>query len=104
MGALRCVENAVTRSLWKEPGQQLAPDEAVSVMAALRAVTRDAAWQCHSDQEIGSLEAGKCADFVVLAEDPRSVPLDQISRIEVLETYVDGRCVYSASAGRSEQI
>ncbi len=104
MGPLRCIENAVTRSLWKEPGNQLAPQEAVSVMAALRAMTIDAAWQCHSDHEIGSLEVGKCADFVVLAQDPRSVPLDQISEIKVLETYVDGRKVYSARPGASDEV
>jgi len=103
MGTLRCVENAVTRSLWKEPGNQLAPQEAVGVMAALRAMTIDAAWQCHSDHEIGSLEAGKCGDFVVLSQDPQSVPLDQISEIRVLETYVDGRKVYSADQDLPEE-
>lgn len=56
MSPLRCIENAVTRNLWKEPGNTLAPEEAISVEAAIRAMTRDAAWQCHSDHEIGTLE------------------------------------------------
>ncbi|MBT5462505.1 MAG: amidohydrolase [Gammaproteobacteria bacterium] len=98
MGPLRCIENAVTRSLWKEPGQQLAPWEAVSVMAGLRAMTIDAAWQCHSDHEIGSLEPGKWADFVILEQDPMSCPIDAISDIAVLETWLSGRLVFDQSA------
>lgn len=94
MGPLRCIQNAVTRELWKEPGKKLAAEEAVSVDAALRAMTIDAAWQCHSDHEVGSLEPGKLADFVVLETDPREVPATEISSIKVLETWLGGRQVY----------
>ena len=52
MNPLRCIENAVTRSMWRSD-DLLAADEAISVAAALRAMTIDAAWQCHSDHEIG---------------------------------------------------
>ncbi|GIR63349.1 MAG: hypothetical protein CM15mP68_0150 [Pseudomonadota bacterium] len=55
--------------MWRSD-QLLSPEERVPVEAALRAMTIDAAWQCHSDHEVGSLEVGKFADFVVLAEDP----------------------------------
>ncbi len=96
MGPLRCVENAVTRRMWKEPETVLAPEECVSVQAALRAITRDAAWQCHSDHEVGTLEPGKFADLVVLAEDPRDVDPDHIGDIKVLETWMNGTKVYSA--------
>lgn len=94
MGPLRCIENAVTRKMWKEPNSRLAPEERVSVEVALRAMTRDAAWQCHSDHEIGSLEPGKLADFVILDQDPREVPSDEIGAIRVLETWMGGRKVY----------
>ena len=93
---LRCIENAVTRNLWREPDAVLAPHERVSVEQAIRAMTADAAWQCHSDHEIGTLEAGKLADFVVLGDDPRSVPPDQLREIEVLETWLGGRRVHPA--------
>ncbi len=53
-------------------------------------MTADAAWQCHSDHELGTLEPGKLADLVVLAEDPRSVEPDALRDIEVLETWMDG--------------
>jgi len=94
MGPLRCIENAVTRSMWKSD-DLLAPEERVPVEAALRAATLDSAWQCHSDHEVGSLEEGKFADFVILDADPRSVETTSISRIQVLATWVHGECVHS---------
>lgn len=95
---LRCIENAVTRNLWREPGSVLAPDERVDVESAIRAMTADAAWQCHSEDEIGSLEAGKLADFVVLAADPRTVDPTGIRLIDVLETWLGGKQVHPQPA------
>lgn len=94
MGPLRCIENAVTRRMWKEPESRLNESERVTVEEAILALTRVAAWQCHSDHEVGSLEAGKFADFVVLEADPRAVPEDEISKIKVLETWSGGRLAY----------
>lgn len=96
MGPLRCIENAVTRRLWRTDDEVLAPHECVGVEQALRAMTRDAAWQCHSDHEIGTLEPGKLADLVVLEEDPRSVPPSRLGAVRVLETWVGGERVYQA--------
>jgi predicted amidohydrolase YtcJ len=79
---------------YKEPHTVLAPQERVSVEAAIRSVTSNAAWQCPSDHEIGSLEPGKLADFVVLQDDPRLVEPSEISDIRVLETWIDGDQVY----------
>ncbi len=93
MGPLRCIENAVTRTM-RSSGKLLSPDECIPVEAALRAATLDAAWQCHSDHEVGSLEQGKFADFVVLGADPREVEPDSIHAIPVEETWVNGECVH----------
>lgn len=93
MNPLRCIENAVTRNMWRSD-ERLSPEECVPVQAALRAMTLDAAWQCHSDHEVGSLEVGKFADFVVLGDDPLTVPEDRIAQIEVLETWVNGARVF----------
>ena len=94
MNPLRCMENAVVRNMWRSD-ELLAPEERVPAAAALRAMTIDAAWQCHSDHEVGSLEAGKFADFVVLAEDPLTVAPETLGEIKVLETWVGGRQVFS---------
>lgn len=90
MGPLRCIGQAVGRRLAAEPGTVLAPDECVPVEAAIRAMTSVAAWQCHSDHEVGSLEPGKRADLVVLADDPRRVDPNDLASVEVLETWFDG--------------
>jgi len=96
MGPLRCIENAVSRHMWKEPESSLNADEKVSVEEAILSLTRTAAWQCHSEHEVGSLEVGKFADFVILDNDPRKVPETEISQIKVLETWSGGRQVYVA--------
>ena len=92
---LRCVQNAVVRDM-NEGGGVLAPEQRVSVMEALRAVTIDAAWQCHLDDRIGSIEPGKAADFVVLDKDPLQVDPTQIQSIKVQSTWIDGAIGYRA--------
>ena len=96
LGSLHKIRVAVARDLWKEPGVVLAPKERVPVEAAIRSVTQTAAWQCHSEHEIGSLEQGKLADFVLLESDPRKVEPTAISDIRVSATWMDGREVFSA--------
>ncbi|MDE2467044.1 MAG: amidohydrolase [Alphaproteobacteria bacterium] len=94
MDPLRCIHNAVTRQMWREPDNALAPEECVPVQAAIRSMTRDAAWQCHSEHEVGSLEPGKFADLVMLSEDPRKVDPLAIKDIQVVETWMNGRKVW----------
>ena len=92
MGPLRMMEQAVTRIMEGDPNKGiLNPNERITVEQGLRAITYDAAWQCHADQWVGSLETGKRADYVILAEDPitSSNPVG-IRDIEVLETWVGG--------------
>ena len=59
-------------------------------------MTSAAAWACHSEHEIGSLEAGKLADLVVLDSDPREVEPTEISDIGISETWMNGERVYQA--------
>jgi predicted amidohydrolase YtcJ len=93
---LHMIEMAVTRRTWQEPSFVLNPDERVNVQSAIRAVTSVAAWQLFSEHEVGSLEAGKLADFVILDRDPRRVEPEEISRIRIVETWMGGVRVYSA--------
>lgn len=93
---LHMIEMAVTRRTWKEPEYILAPNEAIAVESAIRALTSEAAWQLFSDHEIGSLEVGKYADLVILDKDPRKVDPDTIKDIKVVETWMNGVQVFSA--------
>jgi hypothetical protein len=92
---LQMIEMAVTRRTWKEPDFVLAPDERISVESAIRSLTSEAAWQLNSEHEIGSLEPGKFADFVVLDRDPRKVEPTTIKKIEVLETWLNGKQTFA---------
>ena len=96
LGALHMIRVAVARDLWKEPETTLAPQERVSVEAAIRSVTRNAAKACFSENEIGSLEPGKLADLVVLESDPRRVEATAISDIGISQTWMDGNQVYGS--------
>ncbi len=93
---LHMMQMAVRRRTWKEPDFVLNPAERVSVESAIRAVTSEAAWQLRSEHEVGSLEPGKLADFVILDADPRRVDPERIKDIAVLETWMDGRQVFRA--------
>ncbi|TNJ40631.1 amidohydrolase [Phaeobacter sp. B1627] len=93
---LHMIEMAVTRTTWKEPDYVLAPQETIPVESAIRALTSEAAWQLFSDHEVGSLEAGKYADMVILDKDPRDVVPNEIRTIKVLETWMDGRQTFVA--------
>ena len=74
----------------------LAPEERLTVEQAIRAQTIDAAWQLFADDIVGSLEVGKYADLVVLSDDPRSVPPEEIADLQVMATFLGGKQVYVA--------
>jgi predicted amidohydrolase YtcJ len=63
-------------------------------MDAIRMYTINNAFILRMDEEIGSLEAGKQADFIVLDRDILTCPESEISDIQVMETYLEGRSVY----------
>ncbi|MCC7596116.1 amidohydrolase [Janthinobacterium sp. FW305-129] len=91
LGPLRMMEQAVFRTMEAAPGKEvLNQDECLSRMAALRAVTLDAAWHCHLDHLVGSLEAGKRADLVILAQDPLDESVRKLRDIAVEETWLAG--------------
>jgi predicted amidohydrolase YtcJ len=93
---LRLVWAAVNRRTYG--GAQVGEAERIPVIAALRAVTIDAAWQHFEEESKGSLEPGKLADLVVLSESPLAVPAERIDELAVLETIVGGRTEWRAAA------
>ncbi len=80
-----CAVNRVTAS-----GDVLGEDERIPVEAALHAATLGAAYQIKRDDEIGSIETGKLADFAILEDDPLSVDPMTLKDIGVWGTVVGG--------------
>jgi len=71
-------------------GEKTGQGEVMSRYGALKAITIDAAWILRLEDSIGSIRAGKAADFTVLAADPLTVPLEQLRSIEVIGTVYAG--------------
>ena len=65
--------------------------EALSRAQALRGVTIDAAWILGMEDDLGSIRAGKIADFTVLDEDPMTAPDEKLRDIKVIGTVFAGR-------------
>jgi predicted amidohydrolase YtcJ len=72
-------------------GEVLGPEERISVEQALRAVTIDAAYAIRMEDEIGSIEAGKVADFTVLEQDPYEVDPVNLKDIPIWGTVFEGK-------------
>ena len=76
-------------------GQVVSAEEAISPLEALRTQTINSAQAMFREHEVGSIEVGKRADFVVLSHDPTLVDPEFIREIAVQQTYVDGELLYS---------
>ncbi len=72
------------------------PNESLTRQEALRAFTIDAAYAAHQEDVLGSVEAGKWADFILLDENYFEIPASEIWKIKVHETWVAGKKVYSS--------
>jgi predicted amidohydrolase YtcJ len=95
MEPLRLVWSAVNRKT--RSGFVVGPDERLSVMDALRAVTIDAAYQHFQEDSRGSLEVGKLADLVILSGSPLADP-EHIDSLQVDETILGGVTLFRRGA------
>lgn len=77
-------------------GVEVNPSERIDLEAALRAFTVDAAYSTFRENERGSLESGKLADFVVIDRDPFDIPVADLDSIQTLATIIGGEVVYGA--------
>ncbi len=73
------------------------PEQRLSAAEALRGFTSDAAWAGHDEADVGRLQPGLHADFVVFDRDPLDAGGVRLDALKVLSTWVDGVPVYEAA-------
>ena len=89
MMTLDTTVNRVTRS-----GKILGAEQRVSPYIALKSLTDWAAYQYFEENSKGTLTKGKLADFVILSDNPLTIPSNKIKDIQILATYKEGQPVY----------
>ncbi len=90
---------AVTRrARWYDGA--LHPEEALTREQAIRLYTNNNAFLLFKEKQVGSLEPGKFADFIVTDTDLLTCPDDRIAGTKVLQTYLAGKRIFDRkSAG-----
>lgn len=92
LNPLTAIYRAVTRLdddhvVWSE-------DEKISLSEALKAYTHAPAYGAFREKELGTLEAGKLADLIVIDCDLFSISPEEIKTASVEFTMVDGNVIY----------
>lgn len=93
MRVLAATVNRTTRSSYV-----LGPDQRVTPLQALKAMTLWSAYQHFEEDRKGSITPGKLADFVVLSANPLTVAPATLNEIQVLKTVKEGRVIYERPA------
>jgi len=73
------------------------PEQKMSREEALRSMTIWPAYAGFQETSMGSITAGKFADFVILDTDIMRVPSEMVMKAKVVSTWVGGRAVFEAA-------
>ena len=84
---------AVTRTA--ADGTDCGKDQAIDIETAVALYTRGAA-EAAGFPDVGMLAPGYHADFAVLDADLLTIPGEEIDKVRVVQTYMDGKCIYRA--------
>jgi predicted amidohydrolase YtcJ len=82
-------------------GNVRGPDQRVSRLGALKAVTLDAAYSLQMDKDLGSIAPGKLANFTILADNPVTIDPMKIKDIKVWGTVQEGRVLPVRGSGEA---
>ena len=80
--------------------EPLHPEGGLTREEAIQLYTINNAKILFLDKELGSLEVGKRADFIILDRDILACPLDDLKTTQVLSTWLDGKPIWSAETSR----
>ena len=76
------------------PANGFQKENALTREQTIRGMTIWAAKAAFQENELGSLEVGKSADFIILNQNLMTVPETEILNTKVLETYSNGKAVF----------
>jgi len=76
-------------------GEVWLADHSLTVEEALRSYTVLPPRAVHQDNRLGTIEKGRWADFVLLEEDPLSIPTERLADVRVAKTIIAGEVVFS---------
>ncbi len=89
------LEGMVTRMYPGKPEYgRLNPDERVDVETAIQIFTRNGAMAMEKEDETGSIEPGKSADFIVINQNLLEISPEKIHETKVVQTVLKGRTVF----------
>jgi predicted amidohydrolase YtcJ len=85
---------SATVSRRSRSGDIIGPTQRVDVATALKAMTIWAAYEIFEDDQKGSLEVGKVADFVILSGDPTAMDPETLDQLKVMETIKEDESIF----------
>ncbi len=91
------LEGMVTRMYPGKPQfGRLNPDERVDVETAIQVFTRNGTMAMEKEDETGTIEPGKSADFIIISQNILEIPVENIHKTKVLQTVLQGKTVYQS--------
>ncbi|PAK37462.1 amidohydrolase [Peribacillus simplex] len=97
LNPMRQIYTAITRvDSSGNPQNTWHPEQKLTLAEALKAYTYGSAYGCFREHELGTLEAGKLADLVVLDRNLFDIPESEVLKTKVELTINDGKFVYKS--------
>lgn len=73
------------------------PEQALTIEQAFKGFTLDAAYAAHMEDTLGTLTAGKWADFILVDKDIFTIPSEDLWKVKVIQTWQAGTKVFDAN-------
>ena len=89
MKTVSCAVNRITRK-----GRSIGENQKISVLEALKAITKYGAYQYFEEDTKGTIVPGKTADFVVLDQNPLTAKPEDLADVKVLLTIKENQVVF----------
>ena len=93
------IETLVTREMPGGSEKSFGKSEAITIEQAMDLFTVNAARQERAANRIGRLDVGMLADFIVVDQDPYTVPAVRLHDTKVRMTFINGEKVYESAPG-----